>query len=80
MAVASPAQREAKQLLLHIGWDAGIGQILDIMPIYAESRQTFLRVGCQDCQAKYTAPGLSVPLNPQTAFGVSGSISIVSEP
>ena len=30
--------------------------------------------------AKYTAPGLSVPLTPQTPLIVIGSISIVSEP
>ena len=30
--------------------------------------------------ARYTAPGRSVPLKPQTAFGRNGSISIVSDP
>jgi hypothetical protein len=30
--------------------------------------------------ARYTAPGRSVPLNPHTALGVSGSMSIVSDP
>ena len=33
-----------------------------------------------DAGGKYTAPGLSVPLNPQTALIVVGSISIVSDP
>ena len=30
--------------------------------------------------ARYTAPGRSVPLKPQTAFGYSGFMSIVSAP
>ncbi|MPM71161.1 hypothetical protein SDC9_118124 [bioreactor metagenome] len=31
-------------------------------------------------EARYTAPGRSVPLNPQIAFGISPSMSMVSNP
>ncbi len=72
---------EAQQLFLYVLRYLGdLIRVLYLMAVYAEGWKPLLGVGWASTEARYTAPGRSVPLKPHTPFIVMGSISMVSEP